>query len=166
MNAVSLNIYSFLMKENIEFIRYCHKAYKSREKWIDIIKKWNNEIIISDINYYYNTQKNTYAIYISKQINTDAFFRNASIHIYKPIDDKNEQTKLAEILKCSDKEISPLALISDEQKKCCIYTDNETFLGNDMLCFSPCSNTSSVILSTSDFFNVFLIKSKHSIKLI
>ena len=30
------------MKENIEFIRYCHKAYKSREKWIDMIKKSKN----------------------------------------------------------------------------------------------------------------------------
>ena len=166
MDIISLNIYSFLMKEDIEFIRFCHKTYKNKEKWIDIIKKWNSEVIIPYVNYYYDTKENTYAIYISKEINTYNFFRNPTDTMFKKIDNESEQTKLAEIFKCPVEKISPLALISDKEKSCCVYTDNKTFLGNDMLCFSPCSDTSSVILSTSSFFNDFLPKSKHNIKLI
>lgn len=39
MNSTALQIYSFFMRTNLQFVRYCHPAYTNRNQWKSLLKK-------------------------------------------------------------------------------------------------------------------------------
>ena len=39
MNADALLLYSYLMRQDIPFTRFCHPAYRDRTQWIQSLKK-------------------------------------------------------------------------------------------------------------------------------
>lgn len=166
MTQNALDIYSFLMKNNIEFARYCHKEYKSPQEWKKIISKLNDNIKIPVIKYYYNNQNDSFSIFITLEETPDLFFSDEFNSKYSSIDDDNEQTKLLEVLSCTHEELSPLAIAFDNQKNCSVFTDKYTISEKNILCFSPCSKVSSVIMKTDEFFCNYLDKANHKIKLI
>ena len=45
MNPAALEIYSFLMAQNLEFSRICHPAYHTRAQWKQALKKSRTQAV-------------------------------------------------------------------------------------------------------------------------
>lgn len=49
MNADALLLYSYLMRQDIPFTRFCHPAYRDRTQWIQSLKKSKLEPVFSGV---------------------------------------------------------------------------------------------------------------------
>ena len=55
MNADALLLYSYLMRQDIPFTRFCHPAYRDRTQWIQSLKKSKLEPIFPVCRVFVNT---------------------------------------------------------------------------------------------------------------
>ena len=55
MNADALLLYSYLMRQDIPFTRFCHPAYRDRTQWIQSLKKSKLEPVFPVCRVYANT---------------------------------------------------------------------------------------------------------------
>ena len=55
MNADALLLYSYLMRQDIPFTRFCHPAYRDRTQWIQSLKKSKLEPVFPVCRVFVNT---------------------------------------------------------------------------------------------------------------
>ncbi|MFQ9855785.1 MAG: hypothetical protein ACLRYD_04295 [Ruminococcus callidus] len=71
-----------------------------------------------------------------------------------------ELQQICEILHCQPHTLSPMGLLFDQEHLCRMQADN-TLRQSKLLCFSPCSDTSSVLMTPEAFFQQFLPAFQH-----
>lgn len=147
MNSTALQIYSFLMRMDIQFIRYCHAAYQTRTQWLALLKKSKLEATVPVCSVI--PQKNGYALYLRTEetTGTSCFRRYDHCLLYA--------TTLSATY------AFPCGAVFDTQKSCPLYVEPALYEKNNW-CFSPCSNVSSVLITQKVFLEQFLPAIEHS----
>lgn len=146
MNSTALQIYSFLMRMDIQFIRYCHAAYQTRTQWLALLKKSKLEATVPVCSAI--PQKTGYALYLHTEETTT------------PVISEDMTTACCTLLHCLPYTLSPLGLLFDTQKSCPLYVEPALYEKNNW-CFSPCSNVSSVLITQKIFLEQFLPAIQH-----
>lgn len=153
MNPNSLSIYSFLMRESIPFVRYCHPAYVGLSQWHSRIKKAKTEVLLPQTAGYYDERTQQFVLLLHAE-KSDWQQYAAQHKLISPSQQQRES--LSEILRCPEGIVSVLGIYFDTEKKCRPVLDKELFQQEKLLCLCPCSNTSSVFLKadalTKQFF--------------
>lgn len=148
MNADALLLYSYLMRQDIPFTRFCHPAYRDRTQWIQSLKKSKLEPFFPMCRVFVNTTGD-----FLLTLGTDAE-TVPPLESYVPAEPAELQ-QICEILHCQPHTLSPMGLLFDQEHLCRMQADN-TLQQSKLLCFSPCSDTSSVLMTPEAFFQQFL----------
>lgn len=153
MNADALLLYSYLMRQDIPFTRFCHPAYRDRTQWIQSLKKSKLEPVFPVCRAFVNT---TGGFLLT--LGTDAETVSPP-ESYAPAEPAELQ-QICEILHCQPHTLSPMGLLFDQEHLCRMQADN-TLRQSKLLCFSPCSDTSSVLMTPEACFQQFLPAFQH-----
>lgn len=150
MNTAALQIYSFLMRNEIEFIRYYHPAYTDRFQWKAVMKKSRLETVIPVCRVF--RQKHT-GLYLLSMKTEDTGFPVEDVTLVPATD--VEIDAICSILHCQTHTLSPLGFIFDQEHQCRLRID-KTLYHAKAWCLSPCSDESSALLSPDTFLHQFL----------
>ena len=136
MNSTALQIYSFFMRTNLQFVRYCHPAYTNRNQWKSLLKKSKLEATMPVCSVI--PHESGYALYLHPE--------------ETPAPSGSESLTAA----CCT------GLLFDAQNQCPLYVHPD-FQSVSHWWFSPCSDVSSVFLSQAAFLEQFLPQIHHPI---
>ena len=148
MNSTALQIYSFFMRTNLQFVRYCHPAYTNRNQWKSLLKKSKLEATMPVCSVI--PHESGYALYLHPE-ETPA-----------PSGSESLTAACCTLLHCLPHTLSPLGLLFDVQNQCPLYLHPD-FQSISHWWFSPCSDVSSVFLSQAAFLEQFLPQIHHPI---
>lgn len=156
MNSMALQIYSFFMRNEIEFTRYYHPMYVNRTQWKSVLKKSKLEAVLPVYDVFY--QKHT-GLYFLSMCSEDIASPSGAV---SPSNDNalvsatnEEMEEFCKITHCQMHTLSPLGLLFDHHHQCRLQIDS-TLYDAKTWCLSPCSDESSVIISPDVFQHQFL----------
>ena len=107
MNSTALQIYSFFMRTNLQFVRYCHPAYTNRNQWKSLLKKSKLEATMPVCSVI--PHESGYALYLHPE-ETPA-----------PSGSESLTAACCTLLHCLPHTLSPLGLLFDTQNQCPLY---------------------------------------------
>ena len=106
MNADALLLYSYLMRQDIPFTRFCHPAYRDRTQWIQSLKKSKLEPVFPVCRVFVSTTGGFLLM-----LGTDAETVSPP-ESYAPAEPAELQ-QICEILHCQPHTLSPMGLLFD-----------------------------------------------------
>jgi len=146
MNAQALEIYSYLMREEIQFIRYCHTGYRDDLEWENIMKKSKQEVTIPCVAVYHRKKDDIFFLYLHcKEKQLPVTLDGWQLLQSEKSNAEAALKRVTHILQCDLHTISPLGLLFDRTKQC-LFAIDSAIETEKMLCLSPCSNQSSVLI--------------------
>lgn len=149
MNPAALQIYSFMMQKDIQFIRYCHPAYQNRIQWKQVMKKSKLETDFPAYAIFLKQDNKQLILYLYKE-NTPFPLPEGLIPATDP-----EIKALCKALHCEPHTLSPLGVLFDRNKICHVVVDNKLCTAKTW-CLSPCSDVSSVLITPDALLHQFL----------
>lgn len=153
MNNKELELYSFLMRESIEFVRYCHHPYKKRIEFEQLIHKSRHKTSVPKVKVYHIKNSTEFMICIYETVLPDSV-ETEDI----PDNEKNPYSLIA----CTPETVTPLGLVFDTDHRFQVYIEHR-LCNEKYLIFPACSETSSAVLSPKVFTENFLYKTGHEI---
>ena len=111
MNADALLLYSYLMRQDIPFTRFCHPAYRDRTQWIQSLKKSKLEPVFPVCRVFVSTTGGFLLM-----LGTDAKTVSPP-ESYAPVEPAELQ-QICEILHCQPHTLSPMGLLFDQEHLC------------------------------------------------
>ncbi len=157
MNTYALLIYSFLMREEIQFIRYCHDAYSDYATWEAMLKKSKKDVAIPQVTAYVQESSEIFLLYLHITEKAPSFKKEG----WEPLSAGSGHDRLIQLLRCQTHTISPLGLYFDTKQQCRLYIDTK-ICQEKMLCLSPCSDCSSVLITPTALLEEFLPATGHT----
>lgn len=159
---VKESIYSALDEMGISYEVEKH-ALAATMKDLKSVEEDMNAVIPKNL---FLTPRNKSAYYLCL-ISPDASFRTADIS--KQINSSRlsfaDEEAVSSLLKTHGGAISPMGLLFDENQSIGLLVD-EALLSNKRLGFHPNDNTETLVMSSDDFFNVFLKRVGHEPRLV
>ena len=146
MNEDSLYIHSFLMHNDIPFLRYFHPACRTLKEWQGTVKKLNARCTAVFTTFACCEEQGRFILKLSASASEQAF------------PPQEREQAVLESLRCRAENfctLSPLSLVFDQAHRCCLSIE-QSLRTEQRLCF-PCADaTESVVLNTSDFLGRFI----------
>lgn len=149
MNPAALQIYSFMMQKDIQFIRYCHPAYRNRMQWKQVMKKSKLETDFPAYAIFLKPDSKQQVLYLYKE-DTPVPSPEGLLPVAEP-----KIKILCQALHCEPHTLSPLGVLFDQNKICCVAVDSKLRTAKTW-CLSPCSDVSSVLITPDALLHQFL----------
>ncbi len=154
MNSTALQIYSFLMREEIQFTRFCHPVYQNQVQWKQFFQKSKLDVFFPICTVFRKQHEKGFVLYLhDAQTSCPASSEYAAAS-------EADMEQLCTILQCDRNTFSPLGILFDKVLLCEVQIDASLSMKKPW-CFSPCSNASSVILLPDVFLHQFLPAASH-----
>jgi hypothetical protein len=148
MNEYSLFIHSFLMHNDIPFLRYFHAECRSHKEWQAAVKKLNAKCTAVGCSFSYSGENDRFVMGLAA----------AAEIADHPFPSQDRERAVLASLHCREENfytLSPLSLVFDVDHRVCLSIDR-SLRQEQRLCFPCADTTESVVLNTSDFFERFI----------
>lgn len=156
MNPAALEIYSFLMAQNLEFSRICHPAYHTRAQWKQALKKSRTQAVCPVSVVCQEKESSKTVLFLAAE-SLEAQVCSPPTGLLPA--GAAETAALCQRLRCLPHTLSPLALLFDAPPYCGILVQPELYR-EKLWCLSPCSEESSVLIPPETLLRQFLPAAK------